>query len=83
MTTSWLKSEDGKDWSVRVEGEAIDPAVRPSRASVFYHFGLEGLGDLGLEKDVDKEVGMLRDALIVGAGGRDCACWVNASAWAV
>ncbi len=25
ITTSWLKSEDGADWSVRVEGDAIDP----------------------------------------------------------
>ena len=24
ITTSWLKSEDGRDWSVRIEGEAID-----------------------------------------------------------
>lgn len=24
LTTSWLKSEDGSDWSVRVEGDSID-----------------------------------------------------------
>ena len=24
MTVSWLKSEDGQDWSVRVKGGAID-----------------------------------------------------------
>jgi mannosyl-oligosaccharide glucosidase len=25
LKTSWLKSEDGADWAVRVEGDAVDP----------------------------------------------------------
>jgi len=24
LTVGWLKSEDGSDWSIRVEGETID-----------------------------------------------------------
>ncbi len=30
LTVAWLKSEDGSDWSVRVEGDAIDPG-EPAR----------------------------------------------------
>jgi mannosyl-oligosaccharide glucosidase len=69
LTTSWLKSEDGADWSVRIEGEAIDcrssmaggeeangPDMRASRASLIYHFGLEGLGGLSLDNEVDSDV---------------------------
>ncbi|CAD6565408.1 MAG: Processing alpha glucosidase I [Tremellales sp. Tagirdzhanova-0007] len=54
LTVSWLKSEDGRDWSVRIEGDAIDPA-RPARTSFIYHLGLEGLGELALLNEPDDD----------------------------
>ena len=72
LTVSWLKSEDGRDWSVRIEGDAIDPGMlgknqlmsedglkkvaRPARTSFIYHLGLEGLGELALLNEPDDDV---------------------------
>ncbi|ORX37718.1 glycoside hydrolase [Kockovaella imperatae] len=54
MKISWLKSEDGTDWSVRVEGEPLNPSAR-GRVSLIYHVGLEGLGELELETAPDEQ----------------------------
>lgn len=69
ISTSFLKSEDGGAWSVRVEGDAIEEGElysvwvrnltrtgKPSRTSLIYHLGLEGLGQLRLETEGDDSV---------------------------
>jgi mannosyl-oligosaccharide glucosidase len=79
ITVSWLKNEDGDEWAVRIEGDAIDqgtlitiPHLKcyqahgtalPSRVSILYHFGLEGLGSLQLDNPVGNGVCCLADTL--------------------
>lgn len=36
LTVGWLKTEDGSDWSVRIEGDSIDPGESQARTCQVY-----------------------------------------------
>ncbi|ORY34734.1 glycoside hydrolase [Naematelia encephala] len=65
ISTSWLKEDDGLDWAVRIQGDAVDPS-KSARASVIYHVGLEGLGQLKMETSPNPE-GLLGEIILRGS----------------
>lgn len=65
MNVTFLKSEDGLEWAVRIEGDAINPAEL-SRTSLIYDLGLEGLGDLWIQSSTDR-YGIDGDVILRGS----------------
>ncbi|KAJ7632404.1 glycoside hydrolase [Roridomyces roridus] len=55
ITTEFLKvagGDHGGSWAARIKGEPVNPDF-PSRPSLIFYFGLEGLG--GVDMDTDEE----------------------------
>ncbi|KAJ7752098.1 glycoside hydrolase [Mycena metata] len=55
ITTEFLKvagGDHGGSWAARIKGEPMNPDV-PSRTSLIFYFGLEGLG--GIDMDTDEQ----------------------------
>jgi len=56
ITTEFLKvagGDHGGSWAARIKGEPIDTNA-PSRPSLIFYFGLEGLGGLDMDTDEDE-----------------------------
>ncbi|KAL7421132.1 Processing alpha glucosidase I [Cryptotrichosporon argae] len=65
LDIGWWKEPSGRNWAVRVEGDAMD-TTKPSRTAVIYHFGLEGLGELTLDQE-DEEDGIESQVTLTGS----------------
>ncbi|THU99363.1 glycoside hydrolase [Dendrothele bispora CBS 962.96] len=56
ITTEFLKvagGDHGGSWAARIKGEPLNEAY-PSRSSMIFYFGLEGLGGLDMESDEEE-----------------------------
>jgi mannosyl-oligosaccharide glucosidase len=68
ITTEFLKvpgGDHGGSWASRIKGEPLDK-TKPSRVSVIFYAGLEGLGGLDMETDED-ENGLEGDVILKGS----------------
>ncbi|KAF8311557.1 glycoside hydrolase family 63 protein [Clavulina sp. PMI_390] len=55
ITTEWLKvpgGEHGGSWAARIKGKPLLPG-RPSKTSVYFYMGMDGLGSLELDNEED------------------------------
>ncbi|KAH8107152.1 glycoside hydrolase [Cristinia sonorae] len=56
LSTQFLKvpgGEHGGSWAARIKGEPLDPA-RPSRNSIIFYAGMDGLGGLDMDTEEDE-----------------------------
>ncbi|CAK5279562.1 unnamed protein product, partial [Mycena citricolor] len=68
LTTEFLKvagGDHGGSWATRIKGEPIDP-TKPTRSSLIFYFGLEGIGGMEMENDED-ENGLEGDVKFTGS----------------
>ncbi|KAJ7581002.1 glycoside hydrolase [Mycena floridula] len=68
ITTEFLKvsgGDHGGSWAARIKGEPMNPSL-PSKPSLIFYFGLEGLGSLDLETD-ENENGLEGEVKLSGS----------------